>query len=305
MPERFHQTIIDYLADQNGSPTRVADIIERLHVAPDDQARFAEAVDQLLQAERIISYEGGMIALPAMGNQVIGRYSQTSRGFGFVVPTEPNAHGDLFIPIGENLGAVSGDIVAAKVIVRQKYDLRDKKSTSGRVTEIVKRVTNKAVGTLTRQQNRWVIIPDGNIFRAPIEIQDVTAKSANEGDKVVVELLRFPQPDAPGQGVITEVLGARGEPEVELQSVIRQFDLPREFPVEIMDQAREAARTYDPASMTDRESLYDDLIVTIDPDDARDFDDAISLKVLDQPLAASSPRILMRASRKMKKSPDY
>jgi len=253
---------------------------ERLNIAPADHPRFQEAIDQLLTAGRLISFEGGAVGLPAMGNRVIGRFQQTSRGFGFVIPDEPNAHGDLFIPPGENLGAISGDFVAAKVVVRQKYDLRDKKSISGRVVEIIRRGTNQAVGTLTRQLNRWVIIPDGNVFRTPIEIQDVTAKSAVEGDKVVVELLRFPQPDQPGQGVITEVLGAHGEPEVELQSVIRQFDLPREFPPTVMDQARTAAQTYDPAACADRETLYDDVIVTIDPDDARDFDDAISLKPL-------------------------
>ena len=280
MPQRFHQSIIDFLADQHGAPVPTSDIAVRLNVAPDDQPEFLQTVEQLCQAGRIIKYEGGAVALPAMGNRVIGRFHQTTRGFGFVVPDEANAHGDLFIPPGENFGAVTGDFVAAKVVVRAKYDQRDKKSVSGRIVEIIRRATNQAVGTLTRQQNRWVIIPDGNIFRAPIEVQDVTAKSANEGDKVVVELLRFPQPDQPGQGVITEVLGARGEPEVELQSVIRQFDLPREFADAILDQARAAARTFDPAAYPERETLYDDLIITIDPDDARDFDDAISLKAL-------------------------
>jgi ribonuclease R len=282
LPARFHQTIIDFLADQNGAPTSTEAMLERFNVAPEDHAAFQQTIAELMAAGRIVSFSGNMVGLPAMGNRVTGRFQQTSRGFGFVVPEESNAHGDLFIPAGENLGAVSGDYVAAKVVVRQKYDMRDKKSISGRIVEILRRATNQAVGTLSKQHDHWVIIPDGNIFRAPIEVQDVTAKSANEGDKVVVELIRFPQPDQPGQGVITEVLGARGEPEVELQSVIRQFSLPREFPAPVMQQARDAARTYDPAALTDRELLYDDLIITIDPDDARDFDDAISLKVLSE-----------------------
>src|SRR6185503_11300651 len=101
-------------------------------------------------------------------------------------------HGDLFIPAGENLDAVTGDFVVAKVIVREKYDTRDRRNVSGRITEILKRATNKLVGTLVKQNGHWVAIPDGTIFKTPIEIQDVGAKNAAENDKIVIELLRFP-----------------------------------------------------------------------------------------------------------------
>src|SRR5208283_1514326 len=101
----------------------------------------------------------------------------------------------------------------------------NKRNIFGRIVEILKRATNKLVGTLIKQNGRWVVVPDGNIFKAVIEIQDIGAKNAAENDKVVVEIVRFPSGDRLAQGVITEILGAKGEPEVELQSVIRQFDL--------------------------------------------------------------------------------
>ncbi len=236
-----------------------------------------------------------LIRLPALGNRVIGTFRQTSRGFGFVIPDEPNAHGDLFIPAGDNLDAVTGDFVAAKVIVREKYDTRDRRNISGRIVEILKRATNKVVGSIEKQNGRWVVVPDGTIFKTPIEIQDAGAKNAAAGDKVVVELVRFPSGDQLAQGVISEILGAKGEPAVELQSVIRQFDLPQAFPEAVLAQARAAATTYNPSEFlrtvgggvagaggtaASREDLREELIVTIDPDDARDFDDAISLKRL-------------------------
>ncbi|HEY4328918.1 MAG TPA: VacB/RNase II family 3'-5' exoribonuclease [Phycisphaerae bacterium] len=288
---QFHQPIISLLEDQEGGggvPVSVSDLAQRLNVTPEDRGIFERAVEELAAKGRVV-WAGGTsvgasraIALPAMGNKVVGIFRQTMRGFGFVVPDEPNAHGDLFIPIGENLDAVTGDYVAAKVIVRDKYDTRDRRNIFGRITEILKRATNKLVGTLTKINGRWQVTPDGNIFKSPIEIQDIS-KNATENDKVVVEIVKFPSGDTLAQGVITEVLGGKGEPEVELQSVIRQFDLPHAFPEAILAQARAAATTYDAAQVLksgNRDDLRADLIITIDPDDAKDFDDAISLKKL-------------------------
>ena len=284
MPEQYHDPILQFLASTEGA-IRVAELAERLNISVADRAAFEQAVDALAKAGRVVWGEGRMIALPALGSRVTGIFRQTSRGFGFVIPDEANAHGDLFIPAGENLDAVTGDYVVATVVVREKYDNRDpKKSISGRIIEILRRATNRCVGVLTQDHGRWLVLPDGNIFKAAIEVKDVTAKSATEGDKVVVELLRFPGADVQAQGVIMEVLGQHGEPEVEQESVIRQFDLPGPFPPEVVEQARMAAANYnppsDPAMLTEREDLSDQVIATIDPDDARDFDDAISLRVL-------------------------
>ncbi len=292
MTQQFLETIISFLGDQNGEPIRLADMAERLNIQPNDRPTFSAAADELATTGRIV-FTGGsgaadtrLVQLPALGNRVTGTFRQTSRGFGFVIPDVPNAHGDLFIPIGENLDAVTGDFVVAKVIVRDKYDTppyKDRRNVSGRIVEILKRATNKLVGSLTKQNNRWLVIPDGHIFKSPIEIADATSKNAAENDKVVVEILRYPQGDELAQGVITEILGSKGEPEVELQSVIRQFDLPNAFPETVLEQARRAATTYAPDETVgsgNREDLRNDLIITIDPDDARDFDDAISLKKL-------------------------
>ncbi len=277
----FQEPIISYLSGSEGVPVRVADMAERLGIAPEDRGEFERAVEALAVAGRVVWGTGRMISLPAMGNRVTGLFRQTTRGFGFVIPDEANAHGDLFIPPGDNLDAVTGDYVVAKVIVREKNDLRDpRRNISGRIVEILRRGTNKVVGTLVKQNNRWVVVPDGTVFKNPIEVMDAGAKNGAENDKVVLELVRFPTSDAMAQGVISEILGQKGEPAVELQSVIRQFELPEKFPDAVMDQARRAALGFDPLEYPDREDLRNELIATIDPDDARDYDDAISLKAI-------------------------
>src|SRR5205807_3985146 len=104
-------------------------------------------------------------------------------------------------------------------------------------------------------------------------------KGARPEDKVVLEILRFPSPEQRGEGVITEVLGPRGKPGVDTLSIIRALDLPDKFPEDVLEEAREAAAAFNEEEIDGREDFTDDVIITIDPVDARDFDDAISLRI--------------------------
>ena len=157
-----------------------------LQVNPEAEGVLARRLNAMERDGQLRANPAGEYALTDHSSFISGRISAHRDGFGFVIPDVPNAHGDLFIPAGDNLDAVTGDFVVAKVIVREKYDTRDKRNVSGRIVEILKRATNKVVGAVARQNNRWVVIPDGTIFKTPIEVQDVTAKNAAENDKVVV-----------------------------------------------------------------------------------------------------------------------
>ena len=121
---------------------------------------------------------------------------------------------------------------------------------------------------------------DGPLFARPIYVGDPGAKNAQADDKVVIEMVRFPSPLHDGEGVITEVLGPRGKPGVDTLSIIREFNLPDRFAEDALDEARRQAEKFD-ESLGDRQDFTGETIVTIDPVDARDFDDAISLEQLD------------------------
>ena len=117
---------------------------------------------------------------------------------------------------------------------------------------------------------------DGTLFARPIYVGDPGAKNAQPDDKVVVEMLRFPSPLHDGEGVITDVLGPRGKPGVDTLSIIRQFNLPDHFAADAVEEANAQADAFDEA-IGSRTDFTGATIVTIDPADARDFDDAISL----------------------------
>ncbi len=283
MPASLSEQIISVLAAEEGGPMAVADVFRRLHTAESDRAAVRAALEELMRAGRLIPRDNGSaVAFPDEKDQLVGMFHATSRGFGFVSPLKPTGREDIFIPATDTLDALGGDLVMVKIVVADKRNARGK-SAPGRIIDILRRASTRCVGTLKKQVSNWVVVPDGAIFKAPIQVQDAGAKNASNGDKVVVELVRFARGAEPAQGVVTEVLGPHGEPEVELASVIRQFDLPQGYPAEALEQARRAAMDFNPGALTGREDLSQEIIVTIDPDDARDFDDAISLRVLTSP----------------------
>ncbi|HZZ42421.1 MAG TPA: ribonuclease R [Tepidisphaeraceae bacterium] len=216
------------------------------------------------------------------GDVVVGSYKQNKRGFGFVIPTEPKGHEDLFIPPGKEGGAITGDTVKATIT---GAELRDgKMKYDGRVTSIVQRTDAKFVGTLTKRDNKWVVLPDGNDFIEAIEVPDAGSRHVKPGTKVAVELTRFPEDGVRAAGVITDVIGVAGEKDVDLRAVMIQHDLPGDFPEECKVQARQALDRFNRTLEQERAKrldLTDQLICTIDPDDAKDYDDAISLRRLD------------------------
>jgi ribonuclease R len=129
-----------------------------------------------------------------------------------------------------------------------------------------------------RHPEGWIVQPDGSRFVEPIVVEDVTAKNAREKDKVVVEILSYPSERYLARGVIVEVLGRAGQYDAEIESIMHQFHLPREFEAECLEQARRAALGFDLERIDGREDITGKVIVTIDPPDAKDFDDAISLE---------------------------
>jgi ribonuclease R len=224
-----------------------------------------------------------------MAGTITGTFRANPRGFGFVTPLEPNAHGDLFIPPNATGRAITGDIVVAKVVREGKRAGQTR--CSGKVVEIVERSNNKFVGTLLKrpvvrqahhpeqsQREGWLVQPDGTGFVEPISVDDVSAKNAREKDKVVVEIISYPTEKHLARGVITEVLGKAGQYESEIQSIIRQYHIPQHFDDGCIMQAYKAATEFNPELLDGRENITGKTIVTIDPPDAKDFDDAISLE---------------------------
>ncbi len=275
MPERYSDAILKHLASRGYHPLKQHQLARQLGVADEEYDSFREAVKQLRDSGRIVLGAGNALTLPGLPERIVGVFRQNARGFGFVTPEIPFSHGDLYVPMGETGGAMTGDKVEARVLHEKKGTRR---VYSGTVTRIVERSKNKFVGVLQNAGAAWFVVPEGKQFVKPIVVRDISTASPSGGTKVVIEIVSYGDGGELPTGVIVEQLGQPGQLAVETDAVIRAYGLAYRFSEEALEDARRAVAAFDPEDLDGREDLTGETVVTIDPPDARDFDDAISLK---------------------------
>jgi len=274
--QQFTERILRFVQARGYQPKQLGELALAMNIAEDELGDFHAACKALMRSGRVVLGSGQTVMLPKPSGRIVGTFRANPRGFGFVIPDMPNAHGDLYVPPGRSGDAITGDTVAARLLKRGKRG--GKMIYEGRIVEVIKRGRSRFVGALHRQMRRWFVIPDGQTLHVPIFVGDPGAKGGGEGDQVVVELTQYPEPEVDARGVIVKVLGPRGEVDVETRSIIEQHQLPDQFDDRTLDEARDVIDDFDPRrEIKCREDLRKLAIITIDPPDARDFDDAISL----------------------------
>ena len=276
------------MADPRYRPRQVRELAETLGIDQAELESFEQAVTKLIDEGQIVLGQADTVALPPPGREMVGTFRLNPRGFGFLVPDSPLEHGDLFVPQGFTSDAMTGDRVKAKVLQDRRRAGEGRSPYIGRILEVLVRADRHYVGNLQQQGGRWVVKCDGQALPDPVVIRDPHAKNAKAGDKVVIELTQYPDDDRMAEGVIIEVLGEGGQPDVETQATMRAYGIKEAFPPSVMDEARAAARGFDDQRVPpDRLDLTGEFILTIDPPDAKDYDDAISIHRIER--AGPSP----------------
>jgi len=234
------------------------------------------AVDELGAAGQLVLGPGNQVRLPSLSQEVIGTFHAHARGFGFVTPQQATAEGEVFIPAKAMGNAMTGDRVLAQIV--RKQSSRDPDRISGRIVKVLERAHSTVVGTLRWQADTWVVYPDGANFQRPIQCDRVDAREVEDGDKVSLDIRVYPSRTQPARGVITQILGRAGRYDGEIAGIIRRYGLHNGFDDSSLVEANNSRSNFRPEQDRDRADLTRHLIVTIDPPDAQDFDDAISLK---------------------------
>ena len=207
-----------------------------------------------------------------------GRFSANPRGFGFVVPETGE---DLYVPAEETLGAMDGDTVQYKVNhARTREDGRQEAIVTG----IVEHAHQRVVGRFSVLPSGGMVMPDARKLSEPVRIPADRTMDAREGQKVVVTITRWPDGVRAAEGEVLVVLGAETEPGVDVLSVLWQNAIPVTFSDAALAQAKELPEVPNPADFIGRRDLSDLPMVTIDGEDARDLDDAVSVERLPEGL---------------------
>jgi len=227
--------------------------------------------------------------LPRDADLFVGRLSLTSRGHGRV--TDEQGGAEVFVPAPETGTALHGD----RVVVRLNRDPAPRPGrgrprtvppeaarTEGRVIRILTRATDRIVGTLQRSRQVWHVAPDDPRFphNVLVRLQPIpgAGRKPQPGDKVVVRLLPWESRHLNPEGELIELLGPAGALGVDTRSILRRFDIPEQFPADVLAEAEAIPEKVSPSDWDGREDFRGFDVVTIDPDDARDFDDAIHVE---------------------------
>jgi ribonuclease R len=286
--KKAEQRIIDHLSVPKYKPVKWHSLSKKLDITKKQCRTHREALDRLLESGVIKKSNSGRLRLigktdpnkrqSKAANIVTGTIKRTGKGDGYLVPHErtPQLNGeDVFIAARDMQDAHTGDEVAVQLLNRR----RSSGHCCGQIDQILERASNTFVGTYYEEAGQGFVRVDGKTFAEPVAVGDPGAKGAQPQDKVVIDMLRFPSLHSTGEAVLTQVLGARGEPGIDLLTIIHEFGLPNEFPESVLADASEQAELFDENDLSDRLDLTNDNVITIDPIDARDFDDAISLEI--------------------------
>ena len=271
--------ILGHVSRPDYRPATLKTLAKRLELPPEEYSDLRSIVKELARKGQLEFGKDRTVRatakVKAESGAVIGTFRRSARGFGFVRPKASTGRdNDIFIAPDEAGDASTGDEVAIKITGKSNKATGGRQ---GRILRIVSRATALFVGSYFESDGEGYVKIDGSTFNDPVLVGDPGAKGAQPGDKVALEMVRYPSPVRMGEGVITEVLGPRGQPGVDTLTVIRAFGIPDEFDASVLDDARHQADHFHEDELGSRLDLRDQLTVTIDPATARDFDDAISL----------------------------
>ena len=207
--------------------------------------------------------------------EIIGTYRKNQKGFGFVKIEDQED--EIYISRENSKNALNGDTVAIKIIAEKEGD----KKQEGKIVKIVRHEKDTVVGTFQKSRNFAFVVPDDKNFGTDIFISKANWGKARDKKKVLVQILKYPEKGKNAEGKVIEVLGGINEAGVDMLSLIKQYELPYKFPDEVVAEAKAYGDKIDSSDLPRRRDLRNDIIFTIDGDDAKDLDDAIHVEKLE------------------------
>ena len=204
----------------------------------------------------------------------IGTYRKNQKGFGFVKLDDQEE--EIYIARENSLNALNGDTVGIEITKNQEAD----KKEEGKIIKIIRHEKNTVVGTFQKNRNFGFVVPDDKNFGTDIFISKANWGKARNRHKVLVQITKYPEKSKNAEGKIIEVLGGVNEAGVDMLSLIKQYELPYKFPEEVVNEAKAFGTKIDESDMQNRKDLRNDIIFTIDGEDAKDLDDAIHVEKL-------------------------
>ena len=269
------QVILEMMKHPQYVPMKIKEMMMMLQIPASDRMELEDILGELISEGKIIRTKRGKFAIPQTYNLVAGTFQGHPKGFGFLILDEEGER-DIFIPASGVNGALHKDRVMCRITRPETAEKR----AEAEVIEILRRGPESLVGTYQESQNFGFVVPDDQKYARDIFIPKKFSKGAVTGHKVLVKITDWAEERRNPEGKIISVLGHINDPGVDILSIIYQYDLPREFPDEVMNEVENVPSEVDEKDKRGRRDLRDLQMVTIDGEDAKDLDDAISIEKL-------------------------
>lgn len=263
-----------FMRERAYKPLKFEELAVVLDVPEDERSELKNLLDEMETEGLIIRTRKERYGIPERMGLAAGKFQGNVKGFGFVLPDSGDE--DIFIPANNINGAMHGDRVIARLTGKTSGGRRQE----GEIVNVIERVNKTIVGKFEYGEHFGFVTPDHSRLSGDIFIPKEFINGARKGQKVVVEITKWPEKNRNAEGRIIEILGNEGDKGVDVMSIIRAYGIPYEFPEEVLKEASTVPKSVTEEDIRNRRDLRSLRMVTIDGEDARDLDDAVSIEVL-------------------------
>jgi ribonuclease R len=270
----IREAVVEFMREKAHKPMSIYEIAYALDIPKEDFYMFQDAIKDMERDGELIRTKTEYFGLPEKMGLVTGKLQGHQKGFGFVIPE--NNDSDVFIPINSMGGAMHGDKVLAKVTKEENNGKR----REGEIVKIIERGNKSIIGTYEDSKNFGFVVADDKRIYQDIFIPKNDRNGAKTGQVVIVQITTWPDSRRNPEGKVVEILGRKGEKGIDILTIIKKHGLPEEFPQKVENFTANIPEEIQEEEYTRREDLRDLRMVTIDGEDAKDLDDAVSIETL-------------------------
>lgn len=271
----IREAVLELMREKTYKPISLYEIASALNISKEDIRMFEDALEDMETDGDLIRIKSNLYGLPEKMGLVVGKLQGHQKGYGFVIPE--NGESDVFIPIANMYGAMHGDKVIAKVLREENGGKR----REGEIERILQRANKNIIGTYEDSRNFGFVVADDKRIHQDIFIPKNFRSGAKTGQVVMVEIISWPDGRRNPEGKVRQILGNKGDKGIDILTIIKKYGLPEEFPPKVEAFAENIADTIPSEEYSRREDLRGLKLVTIDGEDAKDLDDAVSLEKLE------------------------
>lgn len=274
---RMKEQIINYFKESGTKPLSVQEIEEEFQLEnADDFKDLVKALNELELEGELVRTRKNRFGLPDKMNLVKGSIQMHAKGFAFLIPEDEDAT-DVYIHANDMGSAMNGD----KVLVRLEKPYSEGARPEGKVIRIIERAVIQVVGTYEDNRSFGFVIADDKRIPSDVFIPKANTHGAVQGHKVIARISKYPEGRNSAEGEIIHILGHKNDPGIDILSIIHKHGIQVDFPEDVLEQAQQTPEEINLDEIKGRRDLRDETIVTIDGADAKDLDDAVTVKKLD------------------------